>query len=348
MRLPDSQTLAGTTTTRSAMIRNGLVLAVPGLVLLVLAFAGVFVAMLSAVVGVVGFVLLYLGAHRLVWAWKRRRVDLLVNLAAFWMVVLILAALFAPWLPLGNPDDGTKGLLVDTYIPPFTYSDHILGTNGSGLDLLARAVYGARVSLFIAFLAVSVGVIVGGAIGVLAGYYRKATDRVIGIFTNSLLAVPPLILLIALGAVVKEPTVISIALSLSLLTIPTMIRMARANTIAYSGREFVTAARALGATRFRVMFRELVPNVAVPLLSMAVVIASGLIVAEASLSFLGLGLKAPAATWGNMIAEPDNQTFIDHPFMVLIPGAFLFLTVFSLNLLGERLQKRFDTRSAKL
>ncbi len=347
MRLPDSQTLAGTATTRSSMLRTAAVFAALALVCLIIGFGGFLVTFMSAIFAIAGIVLLYLATHRLLWALKRRRVDLLVVLAAVWLTVLVTAAVLAPLLPLAEHEDVVAAINVDTYLAPFTFADHPLGTNGNGLDLLARAIYGARVSLVIAAIAVSVGTIVGGSIGVFSGYYRKGVDRTVGIFTNSLLAVPPLILLIALAAVLA-PNVRNIALSLSLLTIPTMIRMARANTIAFSQREFVTAARALGATKLRVMWRELVPNVAVPLMSMAVVVASGLIVAEASLSFLGLGLPQPTATWGNMIAEPDNQTLLDYPFMVIVPGVFLFLTVFSLNLLGERAQKRWDTRSAKL
>ncbi len=347
MRLPDSQTLAGTKVPRRSMFLRAGLLALAGVVCLGLAFAGVLVTLVNLVLGVAGLVLLYIALHRCLWAWRRRKVDLMVVLAATWLTVLVLAALFAPLLPLGEHEDLVKAYDVDTFIPPFTFIDHYLGTNSNGLDLLARAIYGARVSLVIAFVAVTVGTLVGGAIGVFAGYYRKGVDRVVGIGTNTLLATPPLILLIALAAVL-DPSVRNIALSLSLLTIPTMVRMARANTIAYSQREFVTAARALGATRLRVMWRELVPNVLLPLMSMAVVLASGLIVAEASLSFLGLGLEQPTATWGNMIAEPDNDTLVQHPYLVLVPGAFLFLTVFSLNLLGERAQKRWDTRSAKL
>ena len=278
----------------------------------------------------------------------RRRVDLLLVLCAGWVIVLGLAALFAPLLPLGEHEDVAATMLDPTYLPPFTYADHPLGTNGYGLDMLARVIYGARASLTISLLAVTIGLVVGGTVGVVAGFYRRRVDTVIGVFTNALLAVPPLILLIVL-ATVLEPKVRNMAFALSLLTIPTMVRLARANTIAYSQREFVLAARAIGATRGRIMLRELVPNVLPPMLSMAVVVISGLIVAEASLSFLGLGIQPPSPTWGNMIAEAEaNDTMTLHPFVLLVPGTFLFLTVFSFNLLGERAQQRWDPRGAKL
>jgi len=200
----------------------------------------------------------------------------------------------------------------------------------------------------ISMSAIIIGVTVGGLIGVVAGFYRKNVDRTIGIVTNAVLAVPPLILLIALAAIL-EPGVRNMAFALALLTIPSMVRIARANTISFAQREFVLAARGMGASRARIMLRELVPNVALPLFSMAVVSISALIVAEASLSFLGLGIPQPEPTWGNMISEAQaGNTMEDHPFILIVPGVFLFLTVFSFNLLGEKAQQRWDPRSAKL
>ena len=280
---------------------------------------------------------------------RRKRVDVLMWLAMAWLVVLGLAAIFAPLLPLGEKDDVAKTLVVTPYLPPFHDPAHILGTNAYGLDLLARVVYGARASLTISLMAVAISLVVGGVIGVIAGFYRRGVDSVVGILTNAVLAVPPLILLVVLASML-DPGVRNIAFALSLLTIPTMVRLARANTIAYAQREFVLAARAIGATKSRIMLRELVPNVIPPMLSMAVVVISVLIVAEASLSFLGLGIKPPAATWGNMIAEAQaqNDTMAQHPFILLVPGTALFLTVFAFNLLGERAQAKWDPRGSKL
>ncbi|MDF1604710.1 ABC transporter permease [Nocardioides sp. YIM 152315] len=273
--------------------------------------------------------------------------DLLSWLCATWLVVLVLAAIFAPLLPFGESEDLTKSILAPANATPDLLSDYPLGTNNFGLDLLARVVYGARASLVVSIGAVVLGMVVGGAIGVVAGYYRRAVDAVIGIGTNSLLAVPPLILLIAL-ATVLDPTLYNIAFALSLLALPSMIRMARANTMAFSQREFVLASKSMGASSARVMLREIVPNVVLPLASYAMVMVSVLIVAEASLSFLGLGVQAPSPSWGNMIAEGEGDAFKEHPHIVLVPGTVLFLTVFSFNLLGEKARKRFDSRAAKL
>ena len=264
-----------------------------------------------------------------------------------WLAVLGLAVVLAPWLPLGEHLDVANTLDQPVNASPDPFSANPLGTNLFGLDLLSRSVYGARSSLVIAVTAVVIGTVIGGTIGMVAGYFQKSVDRVVGIFTNSLLAVPPLILLIAL-ATVLEPKIRNIAFALSLLTIPGMVRLARATTMLYAPREFVVAARALGATRARILFRELLPNVLLPILSLAIVMISILIVAEASLSFLGLGIEPPEPTWGNMIAEGEGSVFEDYPHIVLVPGAFLFLTVFAFNLVGEKARRRWDPRSVKL
>lgn len=346
--MSDSRAVTGTTTTRARLIGLGALLLTAGLVLVVLGLSALFMTEARLPLVVVGAVLAYLGLDRLVWGVRRCRSDVLVWLAATWLLVLGAAALLAPILPLGESSDVAATLTDPTYLAPLTYVDHPLGTNAYGLDLLARSIYGARTSLMISLMAVSIGLVVGGTIGVVAGFYRRATDTVVGIFTNALLAVPPLILLIVLSTVL-DPRARNVALALAVLTVPTMVRLARANTIAYAQREFVLAARAIGSTRPRIILREIVPNVLPAMLSMSVLVISGLIVAEASLSFLGLGIKPPEPTWGNMIGEVRaGDTMAEHPFILLVPGTFLFLTVYAFNLLGEKAQKRWDPRSDTL
>lgn len=345
--MPDSSRLRGTSLTRTRMAATGGAMVGGALVLLVLARvalsgASAVAVLLSAVV------LVFSGMGRLVWAWRRRRVDLLPWVCLVWLVVLGGVAVLAPWLPLPEGRNASVALTEPIFLEPLTYRDHLLGTNGAGLDMLSRAVFGARTSMAISMSAIVIGVTVGGLIGVVAGFYRKGVDRTIGIVTNAVLAVPPLILLIALAAIL-DPGIRNMAFALSLLTIPGMVRIARASTISFAQREFVLAARGMGASRARIMLRELVPNVALPLFSMGVVTISALIVAEASLSFLGLGIPQPEPTWGNMISEAQaGNTMEDHPFILMVPGFFLFLTVFSFNLLGEKAQRRWDPRSAKL
>jgi peptide/nickel transport system permease protein len=302
---------------------------------------------LQLVVVVAGLVLVYLGGGRLLRRRFGARFDLTAWTCATWVVLLVLSALLAPVLPLGEHQDIASTLDNPVLARPDLLSAHPLGTNNFGLDLLARVLHGARASLVVSLGAVVIGTVAGAALGILSGFFRKTTDALIGILTNSLLAVPPLILLIAL-ATVLEPNLRNIALALSLLAIPSVIRIARASTLSFAQREFVLAARAMGASRARLMLRELLPNVALPLASYGMVMISVLIVAEASLSFLGLGIKPPEPSWGNMISEGQGDTFGQDPHIVLVPGTVLFLTVFSLNLLGEKARKRFDPRQAKL
>ncbi|WP_204016547.1 ABC transporter permease [Sphaerimonospora thailandensis] len=330
---------------RRRLISLGAGLTAVGVFLLALGLVAPLIVAVRVLLALAGVVTAFSGVSRLVWGLRRQRVDLLPWVCLAWLAVLIVAAVLAPVLPLKEHRDVAATLLEPVYLEPLRYYDHPLGTNSAGLDMLARCLYGARTSLTVSLLAVTIGTVLGGAIGVIAGYYRRGVDSVIGVLTNALLAVPPLILLIALSTLL-EPSIRNMVLVLSLLTVPSMIRLARANTISFRQREFVFAAEAMGAGRLRIMARELVPNVLPPLLSMAVVVISGLIVAEASLSFLGLGVRPPEPTWGNMIAEAQGGVLQKHPSMVLVPGTFLFLTVFAFNVLGEKAQKRWNPRSA--
>jgi peptide/nickel transport system permease protein len=283
----------------------------------------------------------YQGIARLGRAAFGPAVDVAFWLAVAWLVALVGAALLAPLLPLGEAEDTSKTLLNPPFDRPDLFSDNPLGTNNFGLDMLSRVINGARASLTVAVVAVVIGVIVGGAIGIVAGYRRGYTDRTVGIFNNTLLAFPPLVLLLALSAVL-DPSVRTLALGLAILAIPINVRLARATTMQVAQREFIQAARAMGATKRRILLRELVPNVLPTLVSYGMIVVAVMIVAEASLSFLGLGIKQPAPSWGNMIAEGQQGVFEANPHVVLVPGIVLFLTVFSFNLVGEKLHARWD------
>ncbi|ORL85031.1 ABC transporter permease [Prescottella equi] len=333
---------------RRNLYRIGTILTVVGVVCAALGVLPVLVMGARVAIFVVGLIALYMGVRRLGLARFGSDFDLTFILSCAWLTVLIVAAIAAPLLPLAEHEDTTKTLSAKSYVSPSLFSSHPLGTNNFGLDMLARSIYGARSSLIVAVAAVAIGILVGGAIGILAGYFGGWVDRVVGILTNSLLAVPALILLIALASVL-QPNLRNVSFALAVLAIPSMVRIARANTLVFSQREFVLAARAMGATRWRVMLREIAPNVALPLLSLGMVMISVMIVAEASLSFLGLGIQPPSPTWGNMISEGQGNVFEQHPYIVLVPGVFLFLTVFSFNMVGEKAQKKTGgTREVKL
>lgn len=267
-------------------------------------------------------------------------------LSTIWMVAIIGAAVLADALPLGEARDASKVLLEPNFLLPSLFSSHPLGTDRLALDLLGGVVYGARISLTVGFGAMLIGMVIGATIGVLGGFFRGRLEWFIDLLSNALLAFPPLILLLGVVAVLK-PSVWTVTVSLALLAVPTYIRLAKANTLVYAQKEFVLAARALGGTDWSIIRREILPNVALPVLSYGLVVVPVLIAAEASLSFLGLSIPPPEPTWGNMIAAGQYE-LASQPHVVLIPGLVLFLTVFSLNRIGDRATRLWDTRQSNI
>ena len=310
-------------------------------------------AVVKVVVVVASLIAAYQACDRGLSAALGHRVDTGLWLSIAWLGLLIGATSFADFLPLGNHDDLTKDVTAAGYARPDLLSAHPLGTNNFGLDLLARSIYGARTSLLTAAFAVVVSAVVGGTIGVVAAYRRRGVDSVVGVFTDSMLAFPALIVLIALAAILGPPKTVTEAvlkegLALSIIAVPAMIRLSRGNALVVAEKEFVLAARSIGATTRRVVFRELVPNVLMSVVSFGLVLLAVLIVAEGSLAFLGLGLAQPNPTWGNMIAEADISILQEYPFIALVPGAFMLLTVYSFNRIGEHMRARHDRRESKI
>lgn len=274
------------------------------------------------------------------------RIDVGLLLATLWLTLVGLSAALASVLPLGEARDPTLTLEEPIFASPGLFSAHPLGTDRYGLDVLGGLAYGARTSLLVGGGAVLIAVVVGGALGLVSGYFGGYTDTVISTLLGSMMAFPPLILLIALAAVLS-PSAVTISAALGFLVIPSFARLVRANTLSYVNREFVVAARGAGARNLRIIRREILPNVAQVLVAYGFTVMSALIVADASLAFLGLGLKQPTPTWGNMIAA-GSPVLDSHPTGVLAPGFVLFLTVLSLNGLAEGLARRTDRRESTL
>lgn len=263
-------------------------------------------------------------------------------LALAWLALVVVVALTASWLPLRDPD---KQDLVNRLAPPLS-DGHLLGTDGLGRDILARLAFGARVSLIISLSAVSIGMLLGGTIGLAVGYFRGWFEGVVSWVLNVILAFPGLVLLLGLVAFVGQ-SLMAITLVVGFLSVPIYARVARATTLAASQRDYVLAARALGASDRRIMFREILPNVVLPVAAFGLVALGVVIVLEGSLAFLGLSVQAPNPTWGSMIAE-GRQHLSTTTHLAFIPSLVMFLTVLAVNFVGDVLRSRFDVRESRL
>jgi peptide/nickel transport system permease protein len=296
----------------------------------------------------VSIVIVFKGVDGLLKLLRGPRFDTGFALSVTWLALVIFGAVFAGVLPLANYNNPELTLNVAGYAPPDLFTAHPLGTNDFGLDLLARAVYGARETLITSTLAALVGLVSGLVLGMSAGYYRGAWEKAVGVLTDAMLAFPALLLLFAVVTVLGTAKTVPQAVfkdgfALALLSIPVQTRLARANTLNFAQRDFVLAARAIGKSDFRVITREILPNVLIPMMSYIFILIAALIVAEGALAFLGLGLQPPQPSWGNMIAEGGLQTLRKYPFVPIVPGLFMFFTVYGLNRIGQVARVRWSS-----
>jgi peptide/nickel transport system permease protein len=260
--------------------------------------------------------------------------------AVAWLGLLGLVALTASWLPIDDPDQQD---LTHRLAGPLS-GGHLLGTDGLGRDLLARLVHGARLSLAISGAAVVVGLLVGGALGLVAGFVRGPLEAAILWLTNVVLAFPGLVFLLGLVAFAGRnlPTIIG---GIAVLSAPAYARVARAGTLSVAENEYVLAARVLGATRRRILVREVLPGVLRSLLAFGLTMFGVLLVLESSLAFLGLSIDAPS--WGDTIAQ-SRRHLSTTPNPVIVTSVAVFLTVLATNLVGDVLRSRFDVKESVL
>ncbi len=276
---------------------------------------------------------------------SKRRLGLGFWVAAIWLVIVFCAAIFAPWLPFKDPD---ANFIQRGERPPYAPSGtHLFGTDQDARDILARTVFGARVSLTVGLVAIAMGMVFGGALGILAGYFRGWWDRVISFVFIVFLSFPALVLAILITALL-ERSLRTISITLGILAIAPVGRVARATTISFADREFVLAARTLGAKNGRIIIRELLPNVLIPMSALALLGMAVAVVAEGGLAFLGLSVeKGP--TWGKVILTGAGSRDLQTAWWIaIIPIIVLFLTVLALNFAGDRIRSYFDVRETAL
>jgi peptide/nickel transport system permease protein len=263
----------------------------------------------------------------------------LAALGCLLLTVFLLAAVAAPWVA---PHDPAQLDLHARLVGPS--AGHWFGTDELGRDVFSRTLFGARISLTVAFAVVALSLLLGTVFGMAAGFYGGLTDTFVNIYlTNAFLSLPGILLAVAFVAFLG-PSLINLILALSLAGWVNYARLVRAQVISLKEREFVQAARSLGATNLRLMVRHILPNMVQPLLVQAAVGMAAAVLAEATLSFLGLGVQPPTATWGAMLNDARSHLF-ESPYLVFFPAAAVALCVLAFNLIGDGLRDYLDPRS---
>jgi len=276
---------------------------------------------------------------------KERRLGLGFWLPMGWIIVIVGLALLAPVLPLKDPTDY---FIRPGERPPYPPSaDHWFGTDQDARDMFSRIISGARVSLAVGFMSVTMSFIVGGTLGMVAGLVRGWFDRLVSFLFLSLLSFPGLVLVILIISLIDR-SVLTISVTLAIAGIAPVGRLARATTLSFAEREFVIAARTLGARNTRILFRELLPNVVIPMGALALLGVAAAIVAEGGLAFLGLSLEK-GETWGKLIRNgAGSRVLRDSPWVAFGPITVMFLTLASINYIGDYLRDFFNVRETGL
>jgi len=293
--------------------------------------------------------------------WRRFREDKLAMASLVFLVLLALMAIFAPLVVkiVGAPDPNTADTnaldIFGTATGPS--SAHIFGVDQLGRDVFSRTVYGARVSLIVAVAATGLATIAGVIAGLLAGYFRGWVDTLVSRSVDVLLAIPYLLLAVGLaaactlggagclGGLIKPGLGVVIAV-IAFTSWTYMARIIRGQTLSLREKEFIEAARSIGSSNTRIIFKELLPNLVAPIVVYASILVPQVILYEAALSFLGVGVQPPTASWGQMISAA-TPTFSEAPWYMLFPGIALLLTVLAFNLVGDAMQDALNPRAKK-
>jgi peptide/nickel transport system permease protein len=277
----------------------------------------------------------------------KKKLGLYFWICAGWIALIILLAIFANLLPLPKPD-------FQNFAAPQNGAPgwgHLLGTDDLNRDILSRLIYGARVSLIVGFGGALIGMILGGIPAMYSAYRRGRTDTVLNTISYAVLAFPALVALIAIGEFWGHQ-LWKITIVIGVFSAPLIYRVVRASTLSYAARDFVMAAKALGASDRRILGRELLPNIMPTIISFGLIAVATIIVLEGTLAFLGLSVPPPTPSWGNMLNEGaallsggKGQT---NPWLVIFPAAAMFSLLFTLNVVADKLRAYFDVTEVKL
>lgn len=276
---------------------------------------------------------------------RRLRKHKLAMISLVLLIIIILTCLIGPYfvkydynyMESADPDNPYLG----EYKPPSKY--HLLGTDELGRDVLSRILIGGRISLFVGFAAMFSAIIIGVLIGALAGYYGGILDTLLMRFTDIMFSIPILPLLVVLASVIPGGGIWKIVLVIAIFGWMTDARLVRGVYLSLKEQEFAEAARAIGASNSRIIWRHLLPNSMAPIIVSATLAVGGNIIYEASLSYLGFGIMPPTPSWGNMLQNAQSAMF-NAPWLIWFPGLAIFFTVLAFNFLGDGLRDALDPR----
>ncbi len=269
--------------------------------------------------------------------WRRFKRHKLAMAGLYFLILMYLVAVFAPYIATQSyrevdPPNRLKGIS----------REHLMGTDHLGRDIFSRVVWGSRISLSVGFVAAGVSVLLGTAIGAISGYFGGGIDDILMRFTEMVMSFPTFFLLITIVSVM-ERSIFNIMLVIGLTSWPGLARMVRGQFFSLREQEFVTAARALGASNKRIIFRHILPNAIAPIIVSATLKIGGAILAESGLSFLGLGVPEPFPSWGSIL-NTGRTNLRQAPWITGFPGVFIFLTVLAFNYVGDGLRDALDPR----
>ncbi|MFH0887282.1 MAG: ABC transporter permease [bacterium] len=268
--------------------------------------------------------------------WKRLKKN---KLAMFGLIVLVLLgilAVFAPLFSTYDPDD----IIESDTMPPSWH--HLFGTDDLGRDVFSRILFGARISLTVGFVAVSIAVMIGITMGAIAGYYGGLIESAIMRFSDLMLSFPTIFLILAVQSVLI-PNIYNVMVVIGITSWMGVCRLVHGEFLTLKERDYVEAARAIGASNFSIIFRHILPNAIAPIVVAATLGISGAILTESALSFFGLGVQPPMASWGSMLMDAQAYMF-DAPWMVAIPGLLIMITVLSFYFVGEGLREALNPK----
>ena len=277
------------------------------------------------------------------WAQLRRLPRAWIG--AMLIIFVSLAAIFAPLIAPADPLKQFRDGLTETGIPLPPGYQFPLGTDHLGRDIMSRMLYGAQISLAVSFIANFTAAFFGTLVGLFAGYYSGIMDTVLMRLTDVLLAFPAILLALGLGSVLR-PSVPVVIIILTIITWPALARLVRSQVLTIRERQFIESARCIGARDGHIIFRHILPQIITVTVVWATLSFASTILIEASLSFLGVGVPLPGASWGNMIAEGQSRYRIA-PWMILVPTFGILITTLGFNLLGDAVRDALDPRTSQ-